>query len=127
VANYSNFVSWFIMLFLILGDLIVVVFIGDLKYKLRVIGIICCLAGDIAFTFLNKLFPYFIFKYQLAPFFRIGFMILYNASMRKSMLRLFYTIAGAYEAIFVFLLNLAIWSGFAFILFHGKISKKTKN
>jgi hypothetical protein len=119
VANSSNFISWFIMFFLLLGDLIVVFFAGNASFKLRVFGMILSLAGDIVFTILNKVFPYLIFKYQLAPFFRIIFMILYNSSMRKSMLRLFYTISGAYEAIFVFLLNLAIWSGLAFILFYG--------
>jgi hypothetical protein len=119
VETYANLVSWFIILFLILADLVVVIFVGNFRYKIRVIGMILCLAGDIAFVLFNKYLPYLIFKYQLSPFFRIGFMILYNNSMRKSMIRLFFTISGAYEAIFVFLLNLAIWSGFAFIIFHG--------
>lgn len=120
VANSSNFISWFIMFFLVLGDLIVVLFTGNAQFKLRVFGMILMLALDIVFTLINKWFPVLIFKYNLAPFFRIIFMILYNSSMRKSMIRLFYTISGAYEAIFVFLLNLAIWSGLAFIFFYGK-------
>lgn len=120
VMNSSNFISWFIMFFLILGDLIVVIFVGSFAYKVRVVGMVAMLVLDIMFTFMTRWFDFFIFKYQLAPFFRIIFMILQNASMRNSMIRLFYTISGAYEAIFVFLLNLAIWSGFAFILFHGK-------
>jgi hypothetical protein len=121
VMNSSNIISWFIMFFIMLDDLIMVLFVGDWTYKLRVGGMVFSLIGDIAFTFLTKYLDFFIFKYNLAPFFRISFMILENASMRNSMIRLFYTISGAYEAIFVFLLNLAIWSGFAFILFHGKI------
>jgi hypothetical protein len=123
VMNSSNFISWFIMFFLILGDVIVVIFVGSFTYKLRVAGMVAMLVLDILFTFFTKHFDFFIFRYQLAPFFRIIFMILQNTSMRNSMIRLFYTISGAYEAIFVFLLNLAIWSGFAYIIFHGKIFK----
>jgi hypothetical protein len=106
------------MAFLILPDL-VMVFVGDMSYKLRVMGMIACLICNIAFHFLTRWFNFFIFKYEIAPFFRIGFMILYSTSLRNSMKRLFFTISGAKEAIFVFLLNLAIWSGFAFVIFHG--------
>jgi hypothetical protein len=120
VMNSSAFISWFIMFFLILGDLIVVIFVGSWTYKIRVAGMVAMLALDVVFKFLTSTIDFFLFKYQLSPFFRIIFMILYNTSMRNSMIRLFYTIKGAYEAIFVFLLNLAIWSGFAYILFHGK-------
>lgn len=76
--------------------------------------------ADIVFTFLTDKFNFFIFKYNLAPFFRIIFMILYNTAMRNSMTRLITTITGAYEALLTFILNLAIWSGFAFILFHDE-------
>lgn len=120
VMNSSNIISWFIMFFIMLDDVIMVFFVGDLSYKLRVTGMVISLIGDIAFTFLTEYLDFFIFKYNLAPFFRISFMILENTSMRNSMIRLFFTISGAYEAIFVFLLNLAIWSGFAYILFHGE-------
>ena len=119
VSDFSNILTWFIMAFLILPDL-VMVFVGDTSYKLRVMGMIGCLIGNIAFHFLTRWFNFFIFKYEIAPFFRIGFMILYSTSLRNSMKRLFFTISGAKEALFVFLLNLAIWSGFAFVIFHGK-------
>ena len=119
VSDFSNILTWFIMAFLILPDL-VMVFIGDTSYKLRVLGMIACLVLNIVFHFLTRWFSFFIFKYEIAPFFRIGFMILYSTSLRNSMKRLFFTISGAKEAIFVFLLNLAIWSGFAFVIFHGK-------
>lgn len=76
VMNSSNFISWFIMFFLILGDLIVVIFVGSFAYKVRVVGMVAMLVLDIMFTFMTRWFDFFIFKYQLAPFFRIIFMIL---------------------------------------------------
>jgi len=63
VMNSSNFISWFIMLFLILGDVIVVIFVGSFTYKLRVIGMVAMLVLDIAFTFFTQYLDFFIFKY----------------------------------------------------------------
>lgn len=120
VSDFSNILTWFIMAFLILPNLVMVYF-GDSSYKLRVTSMILCLVGNIAFHFLTRWFNFFIFRYEIAPFFRIGFMILYSNSLRNSMKRLFFTISGAKEAILVFVLNLVIWSSFAFIIFSGKV------
>lgn len=123
VITYSNIITWSCMFFLIVGDILIVLFIGRWTYKVRVIFMVIMFAADIVFTFLENAFDFFIFKYNLAPFFRIIFMILYNTAMRNSMTRLITTMTGAYEALLTFILNLAIWSGFAFILLHSKFLK----
>jgi len=123
VNKYNHALSWIIMLLLIAPDIIIVLFIGDMKYKCRVISMAILIVLDIVFSIFTGVLNFWIFKYDIAPFFKIVFMILYNNSMRNSMKRLFFTLKGAYEAILVFLLNLLIWSGFAFILFHGKKKK----
>lgn len=120
VADSITAVSWGCMLFLIIGDVLIVLFIGKFTYKLRVLAMISCLALDVLFAIANWMeIGGIIFQYNLSPFFKIAFMILYNTSMRNAMLRFLHTMKEAFEAILVYLLNLLIWSGFAFILFSG--------
>lgn len=120
VITYSNFITWSCMFILIVGDVLSVLFIGNWTYKLRVVSMMIMFAADVVFTALTDKIKFFLFEYNLGPFFRIIFMILYNTGLRNSMKRLISTMTGAYEALLTFLLNLAIWSGFAFILFQGK-------
>lgn len=53
--------------------------------------------------------------------FKIVYMILYSTKMRNAVRRFFWSIREAYEVIFVYALNIMVWSGFAYVLFYGKI------
>lgn len=120
VIVYSNIITWACMFLLIVGDVLSVLFIGNWAYKIRVVSMVMMFAADVVFTLFTDRIKFFLFNYNLGPFFRIIFMILYNSGLRNSMKRLISTMTGAYEALLTFILNLAIWSGFAFILFQGK-------
>lgn len=61
-----------------------------------------------------------IIEYNYIPFFKIAFMIMYSTKMRSAFRRFIWTMREAYEAIFVYLLNTLIWSGFAYVIFFGR-------
>ena len=124
VMQFSAFISYFCMFLLILSDVLFVLFIGPISYKLRVICMVICLGCDITFTVMEYVSNLWIFQWNIAPFFKIGFMILYSKPMRSAMSRLLWTAFHAYEALLVYGLNLTIWSGFSYIIFFSKSERQ---
>jgi len=116
--DYSAFISYGCQFLLITGDIAMVMFIGGIAYKFRVFSMAVLLGVEIAINImiLWRLIP----QYNIAPFFKIVFMILYSGKMRNAMKRFFASVSTSYEAILTYIINLLIWSGVAFVLFYDQ-------
>ena len=114
----AYYISWGCQAFLILNQVFAIFFAKERSYIFRVLGLVICLAGDI---FTGILFMTNVLNYSINPFFKIAFLIIYSQTLRKGVIRLFMSLKDSIAAIFIFSLNVTVFSGLAFILFYGKM------
>lgn len=112
----AYFISWGCQTFLVLNVLAGIPFAKQRSYIVRAFVLLGLLAADVvsgAFFMLN------IWKSGLNSYFKIAFIILYSQTLRKGMVKLLSSMKDSSIVLLIYLVNLLVWSGLAFVLFCG--------
>lgn len=115
----AYFISWGCQTFLVLNVLSGVAFARQRSYVIRAFVLLGLLAGDIVS---GLLFMLNIWKSGLNSYCKIAFIILYSQTLRKGMMKLLNGIKDSSIVLLIYLVNLLVWSGIAFVLFCGKLN-----
>lgn len=112
----AYYISWGCQSFLVLNMLAGIFVSKQKSYVIRSAVLSGLLLGDII---TGLLFMFNIWKSGFNSYFKIAFIILYSQTLRKGIIRMLYGIKDSSVVLLIYVVNLLVWSGIAFVLFYG--------
>lgn len=115
----AYFISWGCQSFLVLNLWAGIAFAKQRSYVFRAIVLLALLGADISS---GLLFMWNIWKSGLNVYFKIAFIIVYSQTLRNGMTKLLNGIKDSSIVFLIYIVNLLVFSGLAFVLFFGTLS-----